>query len=222
MHDTDSGQASHTRSFVQPLPTNVQVYSKIPGSSPVSVNVWNYSVASPGPLNSILKLGVYQKWQILCFYPGDSQGTWSQPQPILSPQSLVMQNPFLNEGIFKWKAHKTLEINSHSAFDKSLWMPPALYICAHTHRQIPAPIFLHWGSPFPSSSMAFPATPSVLAILKQLCAMWSSQALLAPCNRSHKAITFTLIAGEKLEIDKFSLFMYCLNIALVVLPVTSS
>lgn len=33
---------------------------------------------------------------------------------------------------------------------------------------------------------------------------------------------FTLIAEKKLEIDKFSLFMYGLIIPLVVLPVTSS
>lgn len=57
---------------------------------------------------------------------------------------------------------------------------------------------------------------ATLHILEQLLAMWSSQALLAPCNCSHKANTFTLIEEEKLDIDRFSLFMYCLIIALVV------
>lgn len=34
MHDTDSGQASHTRTSVQPLPTNVQICSKNPWQQP--------------------------------------------------------------------------------------------------------------------------------------------------------------------------------------------
>lgn len=58
---------------------------KILGSSPVSVSVWNYSVVSPVPLNLVLKLGVCQKWQAVWFFPGDSQGTFSQPQSICWP-----------------------------------------------------------------------------------------------------------------------------------------
>lgn len=58
------------------------------------------------------------------------------------------------------------------------------------------------------------------------CAVPGSQAGLSPCMHSGKAITFMLTAGEKLKLinlaaGKCSL-TYCLIIALVELPVTSS